>query len=211
MKPWHFAVVLVAGWTLGTAAGRAGNLPLRSQVPATIALVGSSAGTPDAAFGRFTVRVRDLADNPVRGASVVVDLTNATDLALCDDQRDADALVNCAARTVRKFSDSNGEVSFTVLGGSNGAGNATTFLQGGRIYANGTLIGSPTVAAYDLDSFSGVGANDLSAWLADFGSGEPYGRADYDGTGHVGANDLSFWLAAYGAAGSTSSCAASCP
>ena len=48
------------------------------------------------------------------------------------------------------------------------------------------LIGSPTVAAYDLDGASGVGANDLSAWLTDFGSGQPYGRSDFDCSGGVG-------------------------
>ena len=123
----------------------------------------------------------------------------------------ADKRVRESAKTTRKFTDVTGSVTFTVLGGSNGAGNATTLLGGGRIYANGTLIASPTVAAYDLDGSSGVGANDLSAWLTDFGLGQPYGRSDFDCSGGVGANDLSFWLTEFGAGTSAASCAVSCP
>lgn len=212
MKPCHFGVLLAACALLVASVGNAGGGGVRhSTVPATIALVGSSAGIPDAAIGQFTVVVRDITNNPINGASIVVDLSNCEDLQLCADQLDPEALVNCTAKTMRKFTHVTGAATFTVLGRSNGAGSATTLLNGARIYANGTLIGSPTVAAYDLDGGSGIGANDLSAWLGDFGTGEPYGRADYDGSGGVGANDLSLWLSAYGAAGSTSSCVVACP
>jgi hypothetical protein len=102
-------------------------------------------------------------------------------------------------------------LSFTLLGGSNGAGNASTLLGGGQIFANGSLLQHPTVSAYDLDGASGVGANDLSAWLGDFGSGQPFGRSDYDCSGNVGANDLSLWFNAFGSGTMVESCAASCP
>jgi hypothetical protein len=206
------ATLLTAAGLLVASAAMAGvPSPGNSTLPGCITLVGSLAGTPDAAAGQFTVVVRDLANNPLNGASVVIDLSNANDLAICDDQLDANALVNCAAKTVRKFTDVTGSVTFTVLGGSNGAGNASTLLNGGRIYANGTLMNSPTVAAYDLDGSSGVGANDLSAWLTDFGTGNPYGRSDFDCSGGVGANDLSFWLTEFGAGTSAASCSVSCP
>jgi hypothetical protein len=206
------ATLLTAAGLLVASAAMAG-VPseTNSTKPACITLVGSLAGVPDAAAGQFTIIVRDLANNPLNGASVVIDLSNANDLAICDDQLDANALVNCAAKTTRKFTDITGSVTFTVLGGSNGAGTASTLLNGGRIYANGTLIGSPTVAAYDLDGSSGVGANDLSAWLTDFGTGNPYGRSDFDCSGGVGANDLSFWLTEFGAGTSAASCSVSCP
>src|SRR5262249_38832531 len=175
-----------------------------------ITLVGSVAGTVDPA-GTFTVIVRDLANNPLAGASVVVDLAACHDEAICNDQLDLSATVNCGAKTTRKFTNGLGSVTFTVLGGSNGAGNASTFLNGGRIFANGTLIASPTVSAFDLDGSNGVGANDLSAWLTDFGSGQPFGRSDYDCSGVVGANDLAFWLTSFGSGASASSCLAACP
>src|SRR5262249_49284417 len=101
---------------------------------------------------------------------------------------------------------------FTILGGSNGAG-ATTLLGGGRIFANGVQFGSPTVSAFDLDGVNGVGANDLSIWLADFGTpGNPaYGRSDYDCSGGVGVNDLAVWIAAFGSGAQVQSCSATCP
>jgi len=183
-----------------------------STVPPCFSLVGSATGVPDT-HGQFTVVVRDLANNPLNGASVVIDLSNAHDLRICSDQLDAGALVNCAAKTTRKFTDVTGSVTFIVLGGSNGGGNASTLLGGGRIFANGTLIGSPTVSAFDLDGANGVGVNDLSVWLGDFGTaGNPaFGRSDYDCSGSVGVNDLSVWLGEFGAATSTASCTVSCP
>jgi hypothetical protein len=204
------ATLLTAVGLLAASAAMAG-VPsaANSDTPPCITLVGNTAGIPDG-LGTFVVTVRDLANNPLNGASVVIDLINATDLALCDDQLDGAALVNCAAKTTRKFTDALGQVTFTVLGGSNGGGNATTLLGGGRIYANGTLIGSPTVSAIDLDGASGVGANDLSAWLGDFGSGFAFGRSDYDCSGDIGANDLSLWLGAFGSGASSASCAVSC-
>jgi hypothetical protein len=147
----------------------------------------------------------------VPGAAVVVDLSSATDMHFCAEQLMPGVVVNCDARTVRQFADANGDATFTLLGGSNGAGNATTFLDGGHIYANGVLIKTPTVAAFDLDGQSGVGANDLSAWLGDFASGNPYGRSDYDCSGSIGANDFSFWLSAFGSGTQFVSCATSCP
>ncbi len=206
------AMLLTAAGLLVASAAMAG-VPsaTNSTKPACITLVGNAGGVPDAAAGQFTVIVRDLANVVMNNASVVIDLIGCTDLAICDDQLDAAATVNCTFKTTRKFTDALGSVTFTVLGGSNGAGNATTLLGGARIYANGTLIGSPTAAAYDLDGASGVGANDLSAWLTDFGSGFAFGRSDFDCSAAIGANDLSFWLTEFGAGTSSASCAVSCP
>jgi len=205
------ATLLAAAGILVASAAMAG-VPSKdnSTVPSCISLVGSLAGVPDA-IGQFTVVVKDLANNPLSGASVVIDLAGCTDLAICSDQLDANATVNCGAKTTRKFTNGLGSVQFIVLGGSNGAGNATTLLNGGRVFANGTLIGSPTVSAFDLDGGSGVGANDLSAWLTDFGTGNNYGRSDFDCSNSIGANDLSLWLTEFGAGTSASSCSISCP
>ncbi len=186
--------------------------PATSTVPAVITLVGSQADVPDAT-GVFTVIARDIGNLPLNGASIVVDLSGCTDLMICGDQLDAAATVNCGAKTIRKFTNVTGSVSFNVLGCSNGAGNAATLPSGAKIYGNGTLMGSPTVAALDLDGAHGVGINDLSVWLADFGApgNAPFGRSDFDGDGAVDINDLSVWLTAYGAGGCVAGCAASCP
>ena len=207
------ATLLSAAGMLLIASAAMASVPsaANSTAPACISLVGSLAGVPDAAAGQFTVIVRDLANNPLSGSSVVIDFSGCLDLAICQDQLDANALVNCGAKTTRKFTDALGSVTFTVLGGSNGGGNASTLLNGAKIFANGTLIKTPTASAFDLDNAGGVGANDLSAWLGDFGSGQNYGRSDYDCSGNIGANDLSLWLGEFGAGTSASSCAASCP
>lgn len=182
-----------------------------STTPACISLVGSTAGVPASAIGSFTVIVRDFGNNPWPGASVSIDISNAFDLFICADQLDPAAIVNCGAKSVRKFTAADGSAHFTVLGGSNGAGTSHTLVNNGRIFANGVLIGAPTVSAYDLDGSNGLGANDLSAWLGDFASGQNYGRSDYDCSGRIGANDLSLWLDAFGSSAMSESCASQCP
>jgi len=184
--------------------------PANDTTPACISLVGTYGATP-APAGQFTVICRDLANNPMAGAVVVIDLSACPDLAICGDQMDPAATVDCAHKTVSKLTAADGSVHFTLLGGSNGAGNAVTLLQGGRIYKNGTLIEAPTVSAFDLDGANGLGASDLSAWFTDFGTGMNYGRCDYDCNGYLGAGDLSFWLTAFGSGTMAQSCASSCP
>ena len=188
--------------------------PQNCTVPAAIRLVGSLAGVPDASTGRFAIVVRDLANTPRSGASVVIDLSGCPDFTICGNQLDAEATVNCAAKTVRKFTGVDGGVTFTILGGSIGANNATTISGAGgpfRIYANGIPITQPTISAYDLDGSGGLGADDLSTWLSDFATGLPYARSDYDGNGIISANDLSHWLEVFAAGKSVESCSAACP
>src|SRR5260221_14153451 len=210
MRGMMTAGVLLVLWVPPSVAG--GPASVFCSVPTTIRLVGSRAATPDAA-GAFTIIVRNQVDIPMSGASVELDLSGCSDLSLCSDQLDPAATVNCAAKTVSKIADIAGHVSFIVLGRSNGAGNATTLLHGAKIYANAWPIGWPTASCFDLDGSNGVGINDLSVWLADFGTAgnPPYGRSDFDGDGAVDINDLSVWLGAFGAGGSSQGCAASCP
>ena len=184
---------------------------VNSTAPDCITLVGSNGLVPAAGAGAFEVVVRDLANNTVAGIPVVIDLSPCADLELCADQMDPAVTVDCPAKTVRKLSNAAGVAQFTILGGSNGAGHASTLLNGGRIFVGGVLIKLPTVSALDLDGASGLGAGDLSAWLTDFGSGQPYGRSDYDCSGNLGAGDLSLWLSVFASGTITSSCGASCP
>src|SRR5262245_11313035 len=80
-------------------------IPPNSTTPSCISLVGSNGGVP-AAVGTFTVVVRDLANNPVANAAVVIDLGPCVDLHVCADQLDPAATVNC--KTVRKFTAADG-------------------------------------------------------------------------------------------------------
>lgn len=183
--------------------------PANDTAPACISLVGTLGSTP-AAIGQFTVVCRDLANNPMPGARVVIDLSACPELFICADQLDPAATVDCAHKTVSKLTAADGSVQFTIVGGSTGGG-GVTLLGGGRIFKNGGLIQTPTVSAYDLDGTNGLGANDLSLWLSDFGSGIPYGRSDYDCSGGVGANDFSLWLNAFGSGAMAQSCVSHCP
>lgn len=181
-----------------------GNSTLPS--PAFFTVVGHSLGTPDA-LGTFSIVVRDLANNPINGSSVVLDFSAASDLVPASDQLDAGAsTVNCAAKTVRKFSGVTGTATFTVVGAANNSGASPgAGLNGVKVYADGVLLGSLTAAVLDQDGGGGAGANDLSLWLTDAGSLGYFGRSDYDYSGDLGANDLSLWLTAAGALGSSES------
>lgn len=184
--------------------------PANSTVPSCISLVGSAAGVPATAFGAFSVTFRDLANNPIPDAAITIDLSGCPDLHLCADQLDPDAVVDCLHKTVTKRTGVDGIAHFTVLGGSNG-GSGVTLLNGGKIYGEGFLLGAPTVSAFDLDGAGGVGINDLSVWLSDFGSLQPYGRSELDCNGALGVNDLSLWLKAFGSNSQLASCPSTCP
>jgi hypothetical protein len=179
-----------------------------STAPGCISLVGWNNGVASPR-GTFEVVVRDLANNPVVGAEVRVDLSNVPDVRLCAQQLASGVVVDCPTAGALGTTDANGRVVFTLMGGGKGMSN--TLLNGGRIFANGVLIASPTVSAYDLDGHDGVGSNDLSYWLTDFGNFQPFGRSDYDCSGGVGANDLSLWLSEFGSGASSLPCAAICP
>ena len=206
------AALLTAGSLVLASVAMAG-VPsaANSTVPPCITLVGSLAGTPDD-IGLFIVTVRDLAGSPQDGASVTVDFSGCPDIRICSDQLDLNVITNCAAKTVRCKTCAAGRARFGILGGSNGSGNATCLLGGAKIYANGVLIGSPTAAVFDLDGANGVGINDLSVWLGDFGTilNPAFGRSDFDCSGGVGINDLSVWLTQFGNGTSAASCAAGC-
>ena len=67
--------------------------------------------------------------------------------------------------------------------------------------------------AMDVDGANGVGVNDASVWLTDFGTvGNPaFGRSDFDCSGDVGINDFSVLLTAFGSGTQVQSCGAACP
>lgn len=211
----RFATVLllpVAALIAGAALSHAGVPPgNNSIIPPYISIVGNRFGVPDP-YGTFTVLVRDLANNPVPGSMVVVDYANVPDLDLCADQQDANLVVDCATRTARKLTDAQGIATFLLMGGAHNNGGAPGAGPNAlRFYADGVLLGSATVAIYDQNGHNGLGANDLSAWLADFVTLAYFGRSDYDNSGNLGANDLSLWIGLWGSGGSKQNCATFCP
>ena len=184
--------------------------PSNSTVPSHIRLVAGNGIQPSIAFGEFEVVYRDLANNPMPGAIITVVLPNP-DLRLCAEQPYPGVQVDCAGRRAWAITDAAGRARFTLLGGSNGAGGATTILSGAQIYADGVLIGGPRASAFDLDGAAGVGGSDLSVFIEDFASGQPWQRSDFDGSGSIGGADLAVWLSAFSSGTQVVSCASTCP
>jgi hypothetical protein len=201
--------IAVLACTLSPALANALPPFWNSTVPPCISLVGSN-GAVASAKGTFDVVVRDLANNPMPGIHVTVNLSQAPDLHLCAQQLAPGVVMDCPNNSATVITDAAGRARFTLLGGGNPAV-PFSGLNNGRVFADGVLIASPTVSAFDLDGVSGVGANDFSLWFGDFVAGGAPGRSDFDCSGSVGANDLSLWLNEFGSGASTASCAAACP
>lgn len=178
--------------------------PANSTIPGLVRLVGADAsGRPDPG-GRFQVVHRDLANNPVVGARVVVDFSACTDLVLCPVQPPGIAFVPGG---VEGITDEDGSVWMTLLGHAV-ASAPPSAEYAVKIYADGVLLGSVPTSAIDLDGSSGANGGDLSLWLADFFSGMNPPRGDYDGSRYLGGADLSLWLKAFLAGGTAQSCPA---
>jgi hypothetical protein len=176
-----------------------------------IKLVGSTGGVPDTIGGKFSVFVRDIANNPINGSNVVIDLSSCTgiDIRIASNQLNANYVTNCGAHTVSAYTNSAGQVNFTLLGSSFVTGSHTG-LGCARISADGVLIASPSVSAFDLDGAGGVAIGDLSLYLGDLGAGGYRARSDFDGSATVAIGDLSVWLGRLGSGKSTVTGAA-CP
>lgn len=208
------ATLFAAAGMLVAAAAMAGvPSPGNSTTPTYIDLIGYSPAGKDTTGGGFggtiAITVRDLANNPINASSVVLDFANCPDIRFCSDQQNANYTVNCGARTVRAFTNAAGQVRFSIIGGSTSVGGGPgPGLGCARVFADGVQLGTMTATAPDLDGANGLGANDLSQWIADFGiAGNPLrGRSDYDHSGGIGANDLSQWIGRFGSVLSTTSC-----
>ncbi len=173
-----------------------------ATIPGVIWLVGQSGGVPDPR-GSFTVTVRDLANNPIPGADVILDLSQCFDLRLAAVQPYPGLVVECPPRRVRAITDASGVARFCIAGSAvnSGASPGAGFVKG-TMYVNNTVVGHVEVAALDQTGDDGLSAGDLSAWIADFLSGSAFGRSDYDGNGSLGANDMAIWVKCFLAAGS---------
>jgi hypothetical protein len=199
------ATLLVAcGLLAASAAMAAVPSPANSTCPPCVNLGGSSGGAADPAVS-VTVTVRDLANVPINNSLVVLDLSSCSGLQLCDNQ--PGFTVDCATQTVRGFTGPGGTISFKVIGHANSPCDAAPRnpYNCGKIFADGVLLCSPSVHAFDLNG-GGVTASDLSSWLCDFFGPNNPSRSDYNCSGSVDAADLSSWLVNFFGAGGASGC-----
>lgn len=184
--------------------------PANSTIPGHVNLVGFGPVGADSASGHCYVIFRDLANNPVPGVTITFEFQAIQDMTIASDQPDPRLTVNCATRTVSAVTDANGRADFTIVGAGIPGRPASTQFQF-HVYADGVLLGSPMLSAFDLDGVGGVKLNDLALWFADYVTATSPMRADFDGSGNVSLSDLSIWSAAYFGSGSTQSAASYCP
>jgi hypothetical protein len=216
------ATLLTACGVLVAAAAMAG-VPSseNSTVPVGFRMVGHVSGVADAAAGAFTIVVRDLANNPIPGSSVVLDFASCSDLRICSNQFNAGSIVACAGKTIHRITDGTGTVVFTVVGGSINNGQLPAGPNGGaanrcvKVFADGVRLNNPLssianpgtqAGAFDEDGASGVTSADLGSLLTDLGSGTAYHRSDYDFNGSVDSADLAELLTVLGLSASAESC-----
>jgi hypothetical protein len=199
-------------------------------VPAGFTLVGQANGEPDE-LGAFYVIVRDADNHAVANAIVTVELADclARGFQLCrhnpgpvccpappnwppPDESESVQRTDCDGGAVTAQACEIGQVILAIIGGAV-ASSAPHPEAGGacaRILANGQLLATVPVAAFDLNSTGGVNAADLSVFMGDlFGAFHP--RSDYNYSGTVTPADLAKLLRVMERAGSLESCSSFCP
>jgi len=199
------ALLLVAGVAMAGVPSAA-----NSSLPTGIQFVGTQGGVADVK-GQAIVTVRDAGNNPVINSTVEL-LFGAcasavpSDLNLDDVQPFPGNTVSCAGNVVVAVTNASGQATFRVVGGAsavpgNNPGITTPCLT---VRADGQVLGTLRVAAYDLNTTGGVNAADQSLFLATlFASPAGYRcRADYNGDGVCNAADLSKLLGVTFGAGS---------
>jgi hypothetical protein len=202
-------VVLLAATPVVAGVPSPGN----STVPDVLTMVGKgSDGSVDPGYP-FTVVVRDFIGIPMPFSVVVLDFSGIPDLWICSDQDDPNVVVNCATNTIAGVTDFDGMVTFHVAGGADNIGRTPGPLGPAlRVFAEGVMLRTVRAAAFDQIGFDGLDPNDISSWLSDAFSGEPYARSDYIADGSLDPNDLSAWLRAAFLGASALGCgSAPCP
>ena len=171
-----FATAALAA-VASTQAAAAVPSPVNSSVPACMALC-PLGDMP------FTVTVRDFANNPIAGSSVVIDFSGCPNGAYICPTRPGDPYsVNLVARTLSMVTPANGAVTFPArIGGVGPAGCA-------KVFADGVLLRSYALASPDQNG-NGLAASvidvDPALFAAKLGTVDP--TADFDCSG--GAVDL---------------------
>lgn len=213
MSRIHLAAILLPALCLGLPSNATAKIPDPAQcdVPDHIVLVAWGAdGTADP-FGTFTILVRDLVGRPQQSSSVVVYFRDCPDVRICSDQG-PDLNVYCEGRSVWGLTDQDGRVTFRVVGCATNLGASPGAVAPGvDVYADGVFLRTISASVLDQDGAGGVDGADLSLFLADYFSGQPFARSDYDGDGTLGGNDLSIWHAAFFGGGSVRSGSPNCP
>jgi len=199
--------------------------PATSNLPTGINVVGYL--NPPDPRGIFTYVIRDAQQDPMPDALVEIDFSLCTDIRLCTTNSTTvppGGTTACPGSKIWRGTTGNGtnapvgQISFTLVGGGNGAGPARLVAACATVIVNSQPFPDLIVSAFDHNGAGGVNAPDLSVFGSDFVAqlgGIYRGRSDYDKSGEVRAPDLSLFGRAFvdaviGGFGSVLSCV-DCP
>lgn len=214
------ATLLACGLAVAaTSAMAAVPSPDDSDVPCGINLVGTTGGVADSK-GEFTIVVRDLAQNPIAGSSVVISFDACEiDIRVCSVQPFSGVVADCLSGPVGEISavtDGAGTVVLRVVGGArnSGGGAPAEGFKCATVYADGVNLTLPVsglnVGAFDENGAGGVNPADISVWLSDSFDADFEGRSDFNCSNSANPVDLALLLSASLGGGSATSCAAYC-
>ena len=203
MAPRYLLVpLLVVGAVFGSPRDSAGQpAPGNSTIPTFIDVVGTHGGIPDP-LGQFSVIVRDLANNPMPGVQVTIDFSQCPDTRVALAQG-AGLAVHAANNAVSRVTNAAGVAVFTIVGAGTLGCDLSTCPPGvpncARICAGGVLLGSTSVAIFDLDGASptgieGVNILDQEHFTSDFFCGANPPRSNFDHLAGVSASDLARFI-----------------
>lgn len=144
----------------------------------------TTGGTPDPCTdgrcGDYAVTVRDAANNPIAGSTVLLDFSACSD----NTPANRDFVLACTQASDETFSagpkvqgttNASGQFSFRVIGAANGATTATNTTSPGNpvanacaaLYADGVLLGNIIPSAFDITLNNGSNSGDASLALAE--------------------------------------------
>ncbi len=170
------AIALLFVVLLAPAAGAAVPSPFNCTVPAF------AVGSPDGAYVTRVV-VRDIANNPLYGATVALSFSGCSTFRPCPSACTGCA-VNVTAETVQLATDITGTAAFDLRIGGSGCPNPPAVL----VYADGIYLGTTNFASLDQDGDLSVTAADVAQAQSLLGSADL--RADFDGDHVVTAADV---------------------
>jgi len=126
----------------------------------------------------FTVVVRDLANNPIAGSTVVFTFINCPSAFLCPQKPNDDYIVNLVSRTIQATTNASGTVTIHPrVGGTGPVGSV-------GLFADGVLLRSYALASPDQDGNGvcvSIIGNDDPIFAAKLGTADP--TADFDCSG----------------------------
>lgn len=207
------AVLALACCGPATARASSGGLPSagNSTIPRDILLVGRGPVAPDTVTGGFEIVVRDLANNPIGYATVILDFATAGDFRFASDQMDPAVHVRCDQHTMYRIADAAGVARFTIVGG----GQNPPRLPGSANVVGISIDGSPLATtrcrSFDMNGTDGVTLIDFQIWGRDFFGDLHPTRSDFNADGKVTLLDASLWGRAFFEGASTYSAPAYCP